>query len=140
MLLHIVARGRIGRSPEAELVERYLKRIAWPTRLTELPETGGKPPPPHEHAVLILLDEKGEQLASTELARKLEAWRDGGRREARFMIGGADGFGDPDRASADLLLAFGRTTWPHLLARAMLAEQLFRATSILANHPYHREG
>jgi 23S rRNA (pseudouridine1915-N3)-methyltransferase len=140
MLLHIVARGKIGRSPEAELVSRYLQRIAWPTKLTELPESGGKGPPPPEQGVVILLDEKGEQLTSLELARKLEAWRDAGRREARFMIGGADGFDDAARASADLLFAFGRTTWPHLLARAMLAEQLFRATSILANHPYHREG
>ncbi|MBV8686300.1 MAG: 23S rRNA (pseudouridine(1915)-N(3))-methyltransferase RlmH [Alphaproteobacteria bacterium] len=140
MLLHIVARGRIGRSPEAELVERYLKRIAWPTRVTELPESGGRVPPPPEQGVTILLDEKGEQLSSTELSRRLERWRDAGRREARFLIGGADGFGEEARAAADLLLAFGRVTWPHLLARALLAEQLWRATSILANHPYHREG
>jgi 23S rRNA (pseudouridine1915-N3)-methyltransferase len=140
LLLHIVARGRIGRSPEADLVERYLKRIVWPTKLTELPESGGKPPAPAEAGVTILLDEKGEQLGSVEFARKLEQWRDGGKREARFLIGGADGFGDKERAGADLLLAFGKATWPHLLARAMLAEQLWRATSILANHPYHREG
>ena len=135
-----MARGRIGRGPEAELVERYLKRVSWPTKLTELLESGGKVPPPPENAVTILLDEKGEQLGSLAFAQKLESWRDMGKREARFMIGGADGFGDPERASADLLLAFGKATWPHLLARAMLAEQLWRATSILANHPYHREG
>ena len=140
MLVHIVARGKIGRSPEAELVERYLKRISWPVKVTELPESGGRVPPPAETGVTILLDEKGEQLASLAFAKKLETWRDGGRREARFLIGGADGFGDEERAAADLLLAFGKATWPHLLARAMLAEQLFRATSILANHPYHREG
>jgi 23S rRNA (pseudouridine1915-N3)-methyltransferase len=140
MLLHIIARGKIGRSPESELVERYVKRIAWPTKLTELPESGGKVPLAAEGSVTILLDEKGEQLPSLAFAKRLETWRDGGRREARFLIGGADGFGDEERASADLLLAFGKATWPHLLARAMLAEQLFRATSILANHPYHREG
>ena len=140
MRLHIFARGKIGRSPEAELVERYLKRIAWPTKLTELPDTGGRLPPAPDNAVTVLLDEKGEQLGSVELARRLERWRDEGRREARFLIGAADGFGDAERAEADLLLAFGRATWPHLLARAMLAEQLFRATSVLANHPYHREG
>ena len=140
MLLHIVARGRVGRSAEAELVERYLKRIAWPTKVTELPESGGKVPLPPENGVTILLDEKGQQLGSLDFARRLEAWRDGGKREARFLIGGADGFGDAERAGADLLLAFGKATWPHLLARAMLAEQLFRATSLLANHPYHREG
>ena len=109
--------------------------------VTELPESGGKAPPPAAPgSVTILLDEKGEQLGSVAFAKKLEAWRDGGKREARFLIGGADGFGEGERAGADLLISFGRATWPHLLARAMLAEQLFRATSILANHPYHREG
>lgn len=140
LLLHIIARGKIGRGPEAELVDRYLKRIAWPTKVTELPDTGGKPPTPADQGVTILLDEKGEQLPSVELAKRLERWRDDGVREARFLIGAADGFGDAERSRADLLLAFGKATWPHLLARAMLAEQLFRATSILANHPYHREG
>jgi 23S rRNA (pseudouridine1915-N3)-methyltransferase len=140
LLLHIVARGRIGRGPEAELVERYLKRVSWSTKVTELPESGGKLPGPAENGVTIILDEKGEPLGSQAFARKLEQWRDGGKREARFLIGGADGFDDEARAGADLLLSFGKATWPHLLARAMLAEQLWRATSILANHPYHREG
>ena len=101
MLLHIVARGKIGRTSEAELVERYLKRIAWPTRVSELPDRGGTPPPATSSSVTVLLDERGQ---------------------------------------ADLLLSFGPATWPHMLARAMLAEQLFRATAILAGHPYHREG
>ena len=140
MRLHIVARGKIGRGPEAGLVERYLKRVTWPVQVTELPESGGRPPARAENGVTILLDEKGETLGSLDLARRLERWRDEGRREARFLIGGADGFSDAEREAADLLLAFGRATWPHLLARAMLAEQLWRATSILANHPYHREG
>ena len=140
MRLHLIARGKIGRGPEAELVERYLKRLSWPSRITELPESGGRVPPAAENSVTVLLDEKGEQLPSLDLARRLERWRDEGKKEARFLIGGADGFGGAERASADLLLAFGRATWPHLLARAMLAEQLWRATSILANHPYHREG
>ena len=140
MLLHIVARGKIGRSPEAELVDRYLKRIAWPTRVSELPDRGGKIPHLPQGSVTIVLDERGDALTSSELAHKLEAWRDGGKREARFLIGAADGHSVEVRAKADLLLSFGPATWPHLLARAMLAEQLFRATSILANHPYHREG
>ncbi|TPG10383.1 23S rRNA (pseudouridine(1915)-N(3))-methyltransferase RlmH [Sphingomonas oligophenolica] len=140
MLLHIVARGRIGRSSEAELVDRYLKRIAWPTRVSELPDRGGKMPALDSGTKRVLLDEKGEVLGSLEFAKQLERWRDDGIREARFLIGAADGFDDATRAEADLLLSFGRATWPHLLARAMLAEQLFRATSILANHPYHREG
>lgn len=140
MLLHIVARGKIGRSPEAELVDRYLKRIAWPTKVTELPERGGKVPDLPTGTVTIVLDERGQAFSSTELAKKLEGWRDGGRREVRFLIGAADGHGEEERRQADLLLSFGPATWPHLLVRAMLAEQLFRATSILANHPYHREG
>ena len=140
MLLHIVARGKIGRSPEAELVERYLKRIQWPTKVTELPDKGGKVPELSPNSATIVLDERGEALSSPELAKKLEAWRDGGKREARFLIGAADGHGEEQRRSADLILSFGEATWPHLLVRAMLAEQMFRATSILANHPYHREG
>ena len=87
-----------------------------------------------------MLDERGAALSSAQLAKKLEAWRDGGKREARFVIGAADGHDEELRSGADLLLSFGAATWPHLLVRAMLAEQLFRATSILANHPYHREG
>jgi 23S rRNA (pseudouridine1915-N3)-methyltransferase len=140
VLLHIVARGKIGRSPEADLVDRYLKRIAWPTRVTELPDRGGKVPDLESNSVSIVLDERGEAISSMALAKKLEAWRDGGKREARFLIGAADGHDDAARAGADLLLSFGPATWPHLLVRAMLAEQLFRATSILASHPYHREG
>ena len=140
MLLHIVARGKIGRSPEAELVERYLKRISWPTKVTELPDRGGKTPDLPAGTVSVVLDERGEPLGSMELAKKLEAWRDGGKREARFLIGAADGHEQEQRAGADMLLSFGTATWPHLLVRAMLAEQLFRATSILTNHPYHREG
>ena len=140
MLLHIVARGKIGRSPEAELVDRYLKRIAWPTKVTELPDRGGKLAELPAGGVTVVLDERGQSLSSAALAARLEAWRDGGKREARFLIGAADGHGDEQRRSADLLLSFGEATWPHLLVRAMLAEQLFRATSILAHHPYHREG
>ncbi|MGK6319046.1 23S rRNA (pseudouridine(1915)-N(3))-methyltransferase RlmH [Sphingomonas sp. DT-204] len=139
MLLHIVARGRIGRGPEAELVERYLARIAWPTKVTELPDKGGRMPAA-EGAKLVMLDETGELVGSKAFAERLGRWRDDGVRETRFMIGAADGFDDAERANADLLLSFGRLTWPHLMARAMLAEQLFRATSILAGHPYHREG
>ncbi|MDQ3247092.1 MAG: 23S rRNA (pseudouridine(1915)-N(3))-methyltransferase RlmH [Pseudomonadota bacterium] len=140
MLLHIVARGKIGSSPEADLVVRYLKRIAWPTLLTELPDRGGNPPALPSNSVRILLDERGEALSSMALAKRLETWRDGGKREARFVIGAADGHSDEERAEVDLLLSFGPATWPHLLARAMIAEQLFRAVSILSNHPYHREG
>lgn len=140
MLLHIIARGKIGRCPEADLVERYLKRVTWPTKITELPLSGGKIPPAQAPGITVILDEKGSALPSMDFARRLESWRDGGMRECRFLIGAADGFGDADRESADLILGFGAMTWPHMLARAMLAEQLWRATSIIAGHPYHREG
>ena len=140
MLLHIVARGKIGRSPEAELVERYLKRLTWPHRSTELPDRGGTTPPPLTPCVTVLLDERGTPLASSDFAERLGRWRDEGRRECRFLIGAADGHSEAERAGADLLLSFGPATWPHLLVRAMLAEQLYRATSWLAGHPYHRQG
>jgi 23S rRNA (pseudouridine1915-N3)-methyltransferase len=140
VLLHIVARGKIGRSPEAELAERYLARIPWPTKITELPDRGGKMPEVTANSITVVLDERGRALGSEEFARLLEGWRDGGKREARFLIGAADGHDEALRLSADLLLSFGPATWPHLLVRAMLAEQLFRAVSILANHPYHRSG
>ena len=117
-----------------------MKRIAWPTKITELPDKGGKVPEAGSGTVAIALDERGEALSSMQLARKLERWRDDGKREARFLIGAADGHNETQRSDAELLLSFGPATWPHMLVRAMLAEQLFRATSILANHPYHREG
>ena len=84
MLLHIIARGKMGRSPEAELTDRYLKRIAWPVKLTELPDRGGNVPAPQPGSVTVLLDERGEAMSSMALAKILEKWRDGGKREARF--------------------------------------------------------
>jgi len=140
MLLHVIARGKISRSPEGELVDRYAQRIAWPLKLTELPERGGKVPDAANPLRRVLLDERGRQLTSEALAAQLGQWRDGGVRECRFELGAADGHGDEGRAGADLLLAFGSATWPHLLARAMLLEQLYRATTIIAGHPYHRSG
>ena len=140
MLVHIIARGRIGRSPEAELVDRYLKRVSWPTRVTELPDTGGKMPAAEPQTRIVMLDETGDTPGSVAFAENIGKWRDDGVREIRFLIGAADGFSDEEREAADWLVSFGRLTWPHMLARAMLAEQLWRAASILANHPYHREG
>ena len=138
MLLHVIARGKIARSPEEALVERYAKRLTWPLKLTELPETGGRVPEPLTPMRTVLLDERGQNLGSETFARQLERWRDDGIRECRFVLGAADGHSQADRDGADLLISFGKATWPHLLARAMLMEQLFRATSLLAGHPYHR--
>ncbi|HWU01861.1 MAG TPA: 23S rRNA (pseudouridine(1915)-N(3))-methyltransferase RlmH [Novosphingobium sp.] len=144
MLLHIIARGRIARSPEGELVDRYLKRVTWPWRHTELPDRGGTMPAVQGMGPgsvrRVALDERGRNLSSEEFAAMLGRWRDEGVRECRFLIGAADGHGDAGRAEADLLIAFGAMTWPHMMARAMLAEQLWRATAILSGHPYHRSG
>ena len=140
MRLHVIARGKIGRSPEADLVARYMKRITWPVIQTELPDSGGTVLAALTPAREVLLDERGRQLSSEEFAALLGRWRDEGVREARFLIGAADGHGDAARSKADLLLGFGPMTWPHLMVRAMLAEQLWRAASILAGHPYHRSG
>ena len=140
MLLHVIARGKIARSPEAELVARYEKRLQWPVKLTELPETGGRIPEPQTPCKTVLLDERGKNLTSEELASIMGGWRDDGMREARFVLGAADCHNKQERTEADLLLAFGKATWPHLMARAMLMEQLYRATTILAGHPYHRAG
>src|SRR5690606_1969739 len=129
-----------GRAPKSELVERYAKRICWPLKLTEQPESGGRIPEPQTPVRTVLLDERGERRSSAPFAEWLRAWRDNGKREALCVISAADGHAPADRASADRLLAFGSATWPHLLARAMLLEQLFRATSIIAGHPYHRAG
>lgn len=140
MLLHVIARGKIARSPEAELVARYEKRLTWPVKFTELPETGGRIPDPQTPFKTVLLDERGKDISSERLAETLERWRDDGMRECRLVLGAADGHSEEERREADLLLAFGKATWPHLLARAMLAEQLYRATTIIAGHPYHRSG
>lgn len=139
MLLHIVAVGRIGRSPEAELVARYAARLGPALKITELSEQKAQRlPPPEGGARTVVLDERGKMLSSEAFAAKLGAWREDGVREVRFLIGGADGHAEQVRQSADLLLSFSPMTWPHMLVRSMLAEQLYRAMSILANHPYHR--
>jgi len=145
MQLHVIARGRIGRTPEADMVERYARRIATgplgALKMTELPDRGGTLPPVPAGAMrTVVLDERGRQMGSGEFARLLERWRDDGVREARFLIGAADGHDEDLRARADVLLGFGPMTWPHMLARVMLVEQLWRATSIVSGHPYHREG
>ncbi|VWX60882.1 23S rRNA (pseudouridine(1915)-N(3))-methyltransferase RlmH [Sphingorhabdus sp. 109] len=140
MRLHIVARGKIGRSPEAELVDRYVKRIGWDVKISELPDQGGKMPKLQGVTRIIAMDETGENWTSKKFANLLSTWRDDGTREARFLIGAADGLSADERASADHFFSFGKATWPHMMARAMLAEQLFRATAIIAGHPYHREG
>jgi 23S rRNA (pseudouridine1915-N3)-methyltransferase len=89
-------------------------------------------------AVLVTLDERGKLLTSPEFATQLARWRDAGRQDVAFVIGGADGIDPGLRARADLSVSFGQMVWPHMLVRVMLAEQLYRATQILAGTPYHR--
>ena len=139
MRLHIVARGKIGRSPEADIVDRYAKRLGRDLKISELPDQGGKQPKMDGVTKIVAMDETGENWTSKKFANLLSAWRDDGVREVRFLIGAADGLSAEERGSADHFFSFGKATWPHMMARAMLAEQLFRAMSILAGHPYHRE-
>ena len=91
-----------------------------------------------QRAMVVALDERGEAVDSAGFADRLGRWRDGGLADLAFLIGGADGLSDAVRARADWVIAFGRMTWPHMLARVMLAEQLYRARTILEGHPYHR--
>lgn len=157
MRVTVVAVGRVKSGPERELFEGYRKRLRrgaalGPLELKEV-EARGKLSPEElkarEGALLlaavpagarvIALDERGKDLDSADFAARLGAWRDQGARELAVLIGGAEGLSEEVRAAADLVLSFGRLTWPHRLVRPLLAEQLFRAETILTGHPYHRE-
>lgn len=151
MKLTILAIGRAKAGPEQTLCGDYLKRIPWSVDVRELEVRKAMPPAEKQKqesallldavprgAVVVALDEFGKQLASAELADRLGRWQDEGRRDVAFLIGGADGHADAVKQRADLTLAMGRMTWPHMLARVMLAEQLYRGWSILNKHPYHR--
>jgi 23S rRNA (pseudouridine1915-N3)-methyltransferase len=143
--------GRAGRGPERDLYEHYASRIRWPLTLRELEEKKKLPPVElvrregelllgavPDKAVLVALDRRGKVLDSEAFAQRLSRWRDDGIADVAFLIGGADGHGEPLLQRATLMLSFGAMTWPHLLARAMLAEQIYRAQQLLAGHPYHR--
>ncbi len=155
MRLHLCAVGRLRAGPERDLVDDYLLRFDRSGRALGLG-------PVQEHevedkrnagmgaeadllaravpagAVLVTLDERGKLMSSPEFAALLAKWRDGGRQDLAFVIGGADGIDPGLRARADFSLSFGAMVWPHMLVRVMLAEQLYRAASILAGAPYHR--
>lgn len=155
MRLHLCAVGRLRAGPERDLVDDYLQRFDRSGRALGLG-------PVQEHevenkknagmgaeaellaravpagAVLVTLDERGKLLTSPEFAAQLAKWRDAGRQDLAFVIGGADGIDPGLRARADFSLSFGAMVWPHMLVRVMLAEQLYRAASILAGAPYHR--
>jgi 23S rRNA (pseudouridine1915-N3)-methyltransferase len=159
MRIVVAAIGRLKQGPERDLAERYRKRAADAGRgvgfrgveIIEIRESKAREAEKRmieesialatvipEGAVTIALDERGESLDSVALADRIKRWRDNGRPTAVFVIGGADGLGGSLRERADLRLAFGAATWPHQLVRIMLLEQIYRATTLLAGHPYHR--
>ena len=156
MRVHICAVGRLRRGPELELIADYMSRFdktgralgLGPLKITEVEDRKGggmaaeatllaRAVP--DGAALCVLDERGDMLTSRQFAGRLAAWRDQGRGDAGFVIGGADGIDPALRGRADLVLSLGRMVWPHMLARVMLAEQLYRAAGILAGTPYHRD-
>lgn len=142
MRLRILAVGRCRDPAINELTRRYLERSSFPAELVELQLRGSEAEAiqaalPAEGRI-VALDERGQDLASADLAARLGRWRDDGERLVVFVIGGADGLDARILTRASLRLAFGRATWPHLLVRPMLAEQIYRAGTILAGHPYHR--
>ncbi|MFN3282141.1 MAG: 23S rRNA (pseudouridine(1915)-N(3))-methyltransferase RlmH [Tabrizicola sp.] len=155
MRLHLCAVGRLRAGAERDLVDDYLQRLdrngrplgLGPVSEHEVEDRKGGGMTAEgallaraipEGAALCVLDERGKLMTSPEFAAQLADWRDGGRQDAAFVIGGADGVDPALRARADLVLSFGRMVWPHMLVRVMLAEQLYRAATILAGSPYHR--
>ena len=156
MRVHICAVGRLRRGPELDLIDDYAARFErtgrtlglGPLTITEVEDRKGGGVSAEaallERAIpggaaICVLDERGEIPTSRQFAARLARWRDHGRADAAFVIGGADGVNAGLRDRADMVLSFGRMVWPHMLVRAMLAEQLYRAAGILAGTPYHRD-
>lgn len=151
MRLWLAAVGRAKPGPELDLFQQYARRLTPPLSLREVEEKRPLPVPERKSreaelllaaipagAVVVALDERGKSVGSEIFAQRLGRWRDDGVGDVAFLIGGADGHGDAVRARADWLLSFGAMTWPHMLVRAMIAEQMWRAQAILSGHPYHR--
>jgi len=148
----LLAVGRDRRGPTAELVETYLKRCPWKIEPIEIPPRtqGDRQRRLSEEAekirqalptdaAIIALDERGEDFSSRDFAEQIQHFRDDGRSAIAFLIGGADGLDPSLLKAADRRLAFGRAVWPHRLVKVMLAEQIYRASTILSGHPYHRD-
>ena len=149
--MRLLAIGRAKQGPERELFARYAKRLRPELELVEIAEARGAPAELKRregqallallpaNAFLVALDEAGETPGSLDFAAKLEGWL-GQSRPICFAIGGAEGLDRPVIERADRTLSLGAFTWPHMLVRVLLAEQLYRARSIAAGHPYHRSG
>lgn len=151
MRLVIAAVGKLKAGPIKALYDDYAGRLPWPVTLKEIANRTDKSAAERKRregeallaaipddAALVALDGRGRALASEAIAERLRAFRDSGTASLAFAIGGADGLDDAVRRRAALALAFGPQTWPHFLVRVMLAEQLYRAATLLAGHPYHR--
>lgn len=156
MRVHLCAVGRLRGGPERDLIDDYVTRFNRTGRALGLgpfaevevedrkgggmeAEAGLLSRAVPTGALTVVMDERGRTLTSPEFADQLGKWRDAGRQDVAFCIGGADGLAPSFRSSADFALSFGTMVWPHMLVRVMLAEQLYRAASILAGSPYHRE-
>lgn len=142
----IIAIGKCKKgSPEADIIAEYIKRSGWDLCVKEKDNSTQKDEAEFlissipSGAKVIVLDERGENMKSVELAAKIESWLNNGCSEICFLIGGADGHLQSTRDRADLLLSFGKLTLPHILMRAVLAEQIYRIQTIINHHPYHRE-
>jgi len=144
MKLTLVAVGKV-RGAYGEMAAEYAKRLSGSLAVRELSAPTQKAEGAAilaslpVKATVVLLDERGKDLTSRELADKIASWQDGGAGEVVFVIGGADGVTDEVRARADFTLGLGRKTWPHKMVRVMLIEQLYRAQQINSGHPYHRD-
>ena len=155
MRVHICAVGRLRTGPERALIDDYLMRLErsgralglGPVQVHEVEDRKGGGMAAEaallervipNGALICTLDERGTLMTSPEFAERLGGWRDAGRGDLALVIGGADGIAPALRARADFSLSFGKMVWPHMLVRVMLAEQLYRAASILAGSPYHR--
>ena len=146
MKVTILAIGKCkSKSPETQIIEEYLKRSSWNIQIKEKDNSNQEDEAKFlqsqipEGAKVIVLDERGENIKSLELAAKIEKWQSNGCSELCFIIGGADGHLPSTRDKADLILSFGKLTLPHMLMRAVLTEQIYRVQKIIEGHPYHRE-
>ena len=146
MKINIIAIGKCKKnSPEYELIEEYVKRSSWQINIKEKDNSNQADEAEFltssikNGAKVIVLDERGQNMKSTELAGIVENWQLNGTSEICFLIGGADGHLQSTRDKADLILSFGKLTLPHMLMRAVLSEQIYRIQTIIAKHPYHRE-
>lgn len=145
MKIQIIAAGQLKQGPEKELFEEYAKRLSYPIKLVEIAIRQDKAIPASSYLkaiakedFVILLDEVGENLSSREFAKKINNLNETNKRLC-FIIGGADGIPQEVKNTSHFSISFGKLTWPHLLVRTLLVEQLYRAQQIISNHPYHRD-